>query len=117
MHVIRHHHKRVGFHARMTIRQLLPNRVDHFTAMIDAHGAINDLSEQTFPSLSANGHEVRTRLRIIVSPQPYGAAVTLLTVEGHARTVIECVALDKLTFVRRNGPPPLWALRSEFNLI
>ena len=78
MDMVRHHYERVGFHPGIMVRQFVPYHLNHPPRVVQPHFPVYDFAEQAYPFMGADGDEIRTGLRIIVSAQTDGPAIVAL---------------------------------------
>lgn len=80
MNVIRHYSELVYCDGGKFVRQPTPPRSNHLPSTVQLHFAAYDGPEQVFTSLNADGHEIHSRLGIIVSLQTKGPPVMFIRI-------------------------------------
>ena len=83
MHMVGHTNKCITLNIWKFIFQFNRPSFYHFPCLIQSHFTIKRLTEQTSTILGADRNEIRPSLRIIVPPQPNGAAVMNSRVKYH----------------------------------
>ena len=83
MHMVGHTNKCITLNTWKFIFQFNRPSFYHFPCLIQSHFTIKRLTEQTSTILGADRNEIRPSLRIIVPPQPNGAAVMNSRVKYH----------------------------------
>jgi hypothetical protein len=73
--VVGHDDELVRLHASISAGQFVPHGLDHATGGVQFHIRTSDATEQTNVPLRADGHEIPTRLRVIVPGQTNRPAV------------------------------------------
>jgi hypothetical protein len=81
--VVRHDLEGVQFDAFGVIRNILPARLDDATDVAEMHLTVTDFAKEASPASSADGHEIRTRARVVVPGKPDRAAMMEGGVVGH----------------------------------
>jgi hypothetical protein len=103
--MIRHDHEFVDLDRCKFTVQFKPPSFNHPPGVIQSHLTRRYVAEQTRPILCADGHEIRSRLSVIVTHQPDRAAATFFRVVFHVLRLSGCACLDDLLFVRLEGEP------------
>lgn len=83
VNMIRHNHEFIRHHPWIKSRHFIPHRLHHFASRVQPHLATYHLAEQRETILRADGNEIRSRPRVIVSLQSYGPVVVSFRIVGY----------------------------------
>jgi len=83
MKMVGHHHKFTAFDFRSNFCRSHPFRCHDSSICIQSHHTALDFTKYTFFVICANGHKIRSCLRIIISLQTKAATVTFVCLLGH----------------------------------
>lgn len=78
-----HNHERVQFRVGKMVRNIQPALYDKASRVIQPHLAVNHVTEQDFPVVRTDRHEVSPFLPVIIIAQTDGLPMVFLRVEPH----------------------------------